>query len=124
MQMLGLQKNEPSCQARLVRGGFVNDLEFHQDLEERENTLDWKNGVEKIAEDKTWGMFKEQTTYVSKAKRDESEKGKWSHTIRGLNARVRSLVLPRKQEAVFLDSWLSNNIQDRLETEWEADRTS
>lgn len=34
-KVTGLQKNELSCQARLTRSCFVNNLEFHQDLEKK-----------------------------------------------------------------------------------------
>lgn len=34
-KVTGLQKNELSCQAGLTRSCFVNNLEFHQDLEKK-----------------------------------------------------------------------------------------
>lgn len=34
----------------MIRGCFVNDLEFHQDLDEGENILGWKNNVAKSTE--------------------------------------------------------------------------
>lgn len=41
---------EEWCQGRWIRGCFVNNLEFHQDLEEREKILGRKTSVAKSTE--------------------------------------------------------------------------